>query len=300
MKFRTPHSIRRHPIHWFCVIVFCALFLCSLQATAKKPRKQASPTPLPAAEFPGSEEVKWQVGPSVGDLGDTAQVRLPEGYVFAGAKDTRLLMEAMHNPETGQELGFVAPPSKEWFVVFEYDDVGYVNDDEKSSLDADAVLKSIREGNEHGNQERARRGWPAFNVVGWEQPPRYNDQTHNLEWAIRGESAGSPVVNYETRLLGRGGVMKATLVVDPAVLSTVMPDFKNVIAAFDFKDGKKYAQFTKGDKVAAYGLSALIVGGAAAVAVKTGAFKWLWKLIVVGVIGLSGFIKKLFSRRKTA
>ena len=135
-------------------------------------------------------------------------------------------------------------------------------------------------------------------ILGWEQPPHYNETTHNLEWAIKGESEGEAVINYNTRLLGRGGVMKVTLVTDPSILSATLPDFKNVLGTFGFKQGQKYAEFRKGDKIAEYGLSALIVGGATAVAVKSGMFKWLWKLIVVGFIAVSGFIKKLFSRNK--
>ena len=232
-------------------------------------------------------------------MGNTAAVKIPDGFVFAGAMDTRKLMEAMQNPATGQELGFVAPVTKDWFVVFEFDDVGYVKDDEKNSLDADAMLESIRSGNEEGNKERVRRGWAPMTVIGWEQVPHYNELTHNLEWAIRGESAGDAVVNFNTRILGRGGVMKATLVADPSIMSTVIPDFKNVLAGFNFNEGQRYNQFAKGDKIAEYGLSALIVGGATAVAVKSGMFKWLWKAIVVGFLAISGFIKKIFSRRKT-
>jgi hypothetical protein len=52
--------------------------------------------------------------------------------------------------------------------------------------------------------------------------------------------------------------------------------------------------------MAEYGLSALIVGGAAAAAAKSGAFKGLAKLIGVGVLGVIGVVgaglKKLFRR----
>jgi uncharacterized membrane-anchored protein len=44
---------------------------------------------------------------------------------------------------------------------------------------------------------------------------------------------------------------------------------------YSFNEGEKYSEFRSGDKIAEYGLSALIVGGAAAAAVKTGAFKGL-------------------------
>src|SRR5713101_4544838 len=88
------------------------------------------------------DKVHWQRGPSVGNLGDIAEVRVPAGYVFAEANDTRVLMEAMQNPTNGHELGFLAPATLDWFMVFEFDDIGYVRDDEKGSLDADAMLES--------------------------------------------------------------------------------------------------------------------------------------------------------------
>lgn len=251
------------------------------------------------AQTPSLEGVKWQEGPSIGDLSGTAEVRIPAGYVFAGANDTRVLMEEMQNPTSGKEMGFIAPAGLDWFVVFEFDDVGYVRDDEKNTLDADAMLESIKKGTEAGNKERRRRGWPIMTILGWEQQPRYNETTHNLEWAIRGESEGNQVINYNTRLLGRGGVMRVTLVIDPTTLSQTLPKFKNVLSGFDFKQGQKYAEFRQGDKVAKYGLTALVVGGASAVAVKTGMFKWIWKVLVVVFLALVVFLKNLFSRKKS-
>ena len=118
------------------------------------------------------DQIAWQKGPSLAAIGEIAQIQVPEGYVFAGPNDTRLLMEAMQNPTSGTELGFIAPDTLDWFIVFEFDDIGYVKDDEKNSLDADAMLKSIKSGTERANEERKRRGWPLLTIVGWEQPPR--------------------------------------------------------------------------------------------------------------------------------
>jgi uncharacterized membrane-anchored protein len=246
------------------------------------------------------ERVKWLQGPSIGRLGDIAEVRVPAGYVFADAHDTRLLMEAMHNPTSGTELGFIAPARLDSFLVFEFEDTGYVKDDEKNSLDADAMLKAIQKGNEAANRARAKRGWAPLNITGWEQLPRYNPETHNLEWAIRAESEGSPVINWNTRLLGRSGVMKVTLVTDPKILHETLPHYQTLLGGYSYSSGHRYAEFRQGDKMAHYGLSALVVGGATAVAAKTGILKSLWKALVVGFLAGIGVLRKLFTRKKEA
>ena len=282
-------------------VAVSVLCVCALIVVGQSRRRPSpSPSPTPAFGWGSFEGVTWQKGPSVGDLGTHAQVKVPEGYVFAGARDTRTIMEANHNPVTGKEMGFVAPAGEDWFAVFEFDDVGYVKDDEKDSLDQNALLDSIKQGTEAGNKERIKRGWPTMSIIGWETPPRYNDITHNLEWAIRAQSEGLPVINHNTRVLGRGGVMEVTLVADPAVLAETMPKFKAMLDGFQFKQGQRYAEFRAGDKTAAYGLTGLIVGGGTAALVKTGAFKWLWKVIVAGVAGIAALFKKIFSRNKNA
>ena len=282
-------------------VAVSVLCVCALIVGGQS-RKRPSPSPSPSPQFgwENFEGVNWKKGPSLGDLGADAQVKVPEGYVFAGATDTRTIMEANHNPVTGREMGFVAPAGEEWFAVFEFSDVGYVKDDEKDSLDANALLDSIRTGTEAGNKERVKRGWPIMTILGWQTPPRYNEMTHNLEWAIRAQSEGAPVVNHNTRILGRGGVMEVTLVTDPSTLSETLPKFKTMLEGFEFKQGHRYAEFRAGDRTAAYGLTGLIVGGGTAALVKTGAFKWIWKALVAAAVGVAALLKKIFSRDKTA
>ena len=100
--------------------------------------------------------------------GDTVivNVNVVEGCGFADAEGTKQFLTMTQNPTSGDEKGTVicqivtaAGDTSEWFAVFEYDEVGYVKDDEKGSLDADEILKSLREGNEAGNEMRRERGW---------------------------------------------------------------------------------------------------------------------------------------------
>jgi uncharacterized membrane-anchored protein len=257
----------------------------ALVAPAQEPEFEEFPLP----------ELQWQSGPVRANIGHIAAIDLPDGYEFLEATDTQTILELFENPVSGAELGLIAPAGRnfEWFVVFEFDDIGYVKDDEKDQLDADAMLQAMREGTRQSNIERRQRGWATMEVIGWEQPPHYDERTHNLEWAIRAESDGELIVNYNTRILGRKGVMDVSLVVDPEDLASVLPEFKKLLSRYTFVEGEKYAEFKAGDKVAQYGLTALVTGGAAAVALKTGLLQKLWKFIVIGAIAVGAFFKKI-------
>jgi uncharacterized membrane-anchored protein len=243
-------------------------------------------------------------GPGTAEM-NNSYFNIPQGYLFTDGDGARTLLEAMGNFTNGSEQGLLFSPDREWFVVFEFSDDGYVKDDEKDELDADKMLKAIKEGNEAANEERQRRGMPALHVLGWEQPPRYNETTHNLEWATRAESEGALSVNYNTRLLGRRGVMEVTLVCEPAILAATLPHYQTMLASFSYRPGETYAEFRQGDKIAQYGLAALVLGGAAAGAAKLGLFAWLavflkkaWKLVAVAVAAIAAAIGKLFGGRR--
>jgi uncharacterized membrane-anchored protein len=247
--------------------------------------------------------IDWQVGPAIGKLGDVAEITVPEGYRFAGSDGVRKFMELTQNPVGGNELGVILPPegAGEWFVVFEFNRIGYVKDNEKDALDADAILKSIKEGTAYANEERRKRGWSTVDVVGWHSAPRYDTVTNNLTWAIVGASEGDRSVNHSVRLLGRSGVMKADLVLDAKEAATALPEFDQLLTQFQFTSGNKYAEFVPGDKIAEYGLTALVAGGLGAAAAKSGLLGKLWKFIVLGVVGAFAALKKalgsLFGKR---
>jgi uncharacterized membrane-anchored protein len=257
------------------------------------------------------DAIDWKDGPAEGRLGSVGKLAIPEGCRFTDASGAHRFMELTENPP-GDEIGVLlcatAPEgnpaaSDTWFVVFEYDESGYVKDDEKSQLDADKILATLQEGNEAGNRERRRRGWTELTLDGWERPPYYDEGTHNLTWATRGISEGDTSVNHSVRLLGRGGVMKADLVTRHSSFEHALPAFANVVAGTAFLPGNTYGEWRAGDKVAAYGLTALVAGGAAA---KLGLFGKLWKAvaaagkaIIVGVIAVVAWLRSLFRRKKT-
>lgn len=246
---------------------------------------------------PPASTINWQECPCIAKLGDLAEISLPEGYSFAGREGTIKFMEINQNPTSGNELGVVLRHTEngDWFVVFEFEDSGYVKDDEKDELDADALLSSIRKGTDAANEIRKKNGWSPLNIKGWQSRPFYDQTTNNLTWAIKAESVDGEVVNHSVRLLGRSGVMHVDLVLDPQLLDYAVPEFNSVLRNYKFSPGHRYSEFRRGDKLAEYGLTALIAGGAGAVAAKTGLLAKFWKLIVAGILALGAMIKKFFS-----
>jgi uncharacterized membrane-anchored protein len=247
--------------------------------------------------------VNWVVGPTTVDLGkNLAELMLDGEYIFANAGDTRKLMEMIGNPPSNSEIGLIGPRTEgqDWYIVFEHEAVGYIKDDEKGKIDADAIIKNIKAGTERSNEYRRKRGIPPLHVKGWYKEPYYDEETHNLTWAILGESGGTEIVNHNVRLLGRDGYISAVLVTDPKTLDGLIGELDGVIANVAYKQGRSYAEYVKGDKIAKYGLTALIAGGAATAAVKFGLFKYLakfWKIIAVGAVAVFSAIAKAFSSR---
>jgi uncharacterized membrane-anchored protein len=242
-------------------------------------------------------------GPAKVQLKDVAQLEVPVGFSFIDGNSYRELLKKAGEPVSGNEMGLLASTNDDWAVIFRFTDSGYVKDDDKNSLNADKILDSIKRGTAEANKERARNGNPTIEVVGWEQPPKYDDSTHNLEWCIRGISEDHPILNYNTRLLGRKGYMSAVLIVDPDKFSATMPAYRNLLANYAFQTGQSYAEFRPGDKVAKYGLAALVVGGAAVGAAKLGlftslllVFKKAFKLVIVAVVAIIASIKKFFAK----
>jgi uncharacterized membrane-anchored protein len=242
-------------------------------------------------------QVTWVEGPALVDVGSNlAQIDLGSDYLFASEDDTRAIMNYIGNPPSEYEVGMVASKDENanWFIVFEHYPVGYIRDDDKDSIDAAAILESYRKGTEEGNDERVKQGFSPLTIVGWYEEPYYDEQTHNLTWAMLAEDSDGQVVNYNIRLLGRGGYMSAVLVADPSTLSALKPQLAGIIGNLSYKSGNRYAEFIQGDKVAKYGLTALVAGGAGAAAVKFGLFKALGKFGKVIVVAILVFFAALW------
>jgi len=265
------------------------------------------PSPASAQEDAATKQFRalpWKLEPDVGSIAGKANVPLTGGLRFLEPEATSKFMELTGNlPRSDSYL--LGRNDLGWFAVFDFVPEGYVKDDEK--IDADGLLGILKEGNKRSADERKKRGLPGLTLEGWQIAPRYDQENRRLEWAtlLRAES-GEKVVNYSTKLLGRRGYTSAVLVADPQNYEQDIREFKTALKTIQYVQGETYAEWKPGEKVAAYGLGALVVGGAAAVATKkgfwallVGLFGAFWKVILgVGVAVLAA-IGSIFRKKNT-
>jgi uncharacterized membrane-anchored protein len=271
-------------------LIFGLLFLFPFVLSAQNPQDEI-------------RKLAWQAGPTEGRIGIKATIKVPKGYVFLAEKDTSRFLQLMGNPPRDGHYLF-APETLDWFAVFSFDATGYVKDDEK--IDPGALLKSLKESDAPANEERKRLGMSPLYTVGWEVPPHYDTDTKRLEWGLRLKSEGERfTVNYTSRLLGRTGVMSAILVADPETLPTDTQAFKVGLKQFSYVAGEKYSEFKAGDRMAEYGLAALVLGGAAAVATKKGLWAVIgaflaafWKILIGVGVALLAALGSLFKKKQ--
>lgn len=248
-------------------------------------------------------------GPQDIEVAGQGVLHLPAGLVWIPQPQATALLNAMGNPGKDDRLqGLVFPGQGDWFATLRYESSGYIKDDDAKDWNADDLLKSYRDGTEAANAERAKMGVPALEIVGWAEKPAYDAATHRLVWAMSSRHKGASAsegqgVNYNTYALGREGYFSLNLVTDLASLPGNKGHAQTLLAALDYKEGKRYADFSAStDRVAEYGLAALVVGAGAK---KLGLFALMAafaaKFAKVGLlllVGLGGAFLKLF-RRKT-
>ncbi|MES2742700.1 MAG: DUF2167 domain-containing protein [Pseudomonadota bacterium] len=244
--------------------------------------------------------------------GQIATLDLPDGFGYlAPAETERVLVDAWGNPPGMATLGMILPADVSpasaagWGVIVTYDKDGHVKDDDADGIDYDDLLEEMQEGVRDHNAERKKRGYPSMHLFGWAERPRYDKASHKLYWAkelgLDGEQVHS--LNYNVRVLGREGVLVLNAVAGMHQIAEIRTEMQRVTAFTEFVPGKRYADFNGAtDKLAGYGIAALVAGGAAAA--KLGLFGKLFalllafkKIVLLLLLVAGGGILKLFARK---
>ncbi len=287
-------------------------FLLVLIALAVEPFAQAQQDE--AAQREKAQKLADSLNYQKGEItlkGGLAKIHVPEEFRYLDAKDANTVLSRLWgNPPDSSTLGLllpakVSPLSKEaWAVIITYDEDGYVKDDEAEKMDYDKLMKTMKEDTREGSKEREKQGYGSIELIGWAAAPRYDKATHKMYWAKElkfGDNDGN-TLNYNIRMLGRRGVLVLNAVAGMGQLQDIEAAAPAVLAMVDFQEGHRYTDFNAStDKVATYGIAALVAGGLAA---KAGLFKGLIvallaakKVVIVGFIAVAAWVKKLFAKK---
>jgi len=286
-----------------CALMLVALLIASPLFAQDAPPEEPSPE---VQQF--IESLKFESG-TIALPEAKATLKLQGEMRFLRGDDAeRVLSQLWGNPPGSNPLGMLLPSATAltdaggYAVVLTYNDDGYVSDEEASKVDYDEMLKEMQEGARAANEEREKAGYGTVELLGWADRPHYDSTSNKIYWAKRLKFSGSPqdTVNYDVRVLGRSGYLSLNAVAGMDQLEMIKSEMPRVIELTEFDSGARYADYQAGsDKVAAYGIAALVAGGVAA---KAGLFGKLFaallaakKLLIPLLIGIGLAAKKVFS-----
>jgi uncharacterized membrane-anchored protein len=287
-------------------LALIASLVCAQLAWAEEPAPEAD---AGAAVWQAAQAAMVR-GPHAIELRDQAQLALPEGYGFVPAKEGAAVMDLLGNSTDSRFVGLIFPNSDaQWFVTIDYEPSGYIKDDDAQDWNADELLQSLKDGTEAANEHRKDLGMSELEVTRWVEKPAYDSPSHRLVWSAEArEKSGEATdltINYNTYVLGREGYISLNLITTASTVEADKPAAHELLEAVGFNDGKRYTDFdASSDKVAAYGLAAL-VGGIAAKKLGLLAtlgifFAKFAKVIIVGVGAAGTAIVKFFKGRSSS
>ena len=238
-----------------------------------------------------------------------ATLTVPEDFVYIGPEDANLVLTAFWgNPPGSKNLGMLFPVKytpidpEAWGVEISYEEEGYISDKDAAEIDYSEMLQQMKKDTAQTSKYRVKQGYPSIELVGWADKPYYDQETKKLYWAKELKFDNSPdhSLNYDIRILGRKGVLNMSFIAGMEQLTEIQLNREKVLAMANFNEGMRYEDFDPSvDKVAAYGIGALVAGKVLA---KTGllaaAVLFLKKFWFVIVAGLFGVAKLLFGRKK--
>jgi uncharacterized membrane-anchored protein len=252
----------------------------------------------------------WQSN-TVSIANGIAKLNLSKDFKYLNEEQSNyVLHDLWGNPPRTDVLGMIFPASSGPFsdssyaFIITFDEAGYVKDNDAEKINYDDMLTEMQKGETEENRERAKGGYVPIHMVGWAARPYYDKENRVLHWAkeLRFGYDSIHTLNYEVRVLGRKGVLSLNAVATMSELELVTADINKVLKIPEFSEGNRYKDFNSNtDKVAEYGIGALVAGGILA---KTGVFavigKFLlaaWKFIMIGIVAMWGAIKKFFTGR---
>ncbi len=239
-----------------------------------------------------------------------ATIIVPKGFKYLDEQQAqRVLVDLWGNPYyEGMTLGMILPEGQgvmgdDGYVFnIEYNEIGFVKDDDAGDIDYDELLADLQEETAAANKEREQAGYQPVTIIGWAASPYYDKDRKILHWAKEAKFGDSEehTLNYNIRVLGRKGVLVLNAIGGMSSYGLVERDVAQVLDIVQFNDGYKYGDFNPSvDEVASWTIGGLVAGKVLA---KAGFFAFLlkfWKFIAIGGVVAGRFVWAKVRGRKT-
>jgi uncharacterized membrane-anchored protein len=241
-----------------------------------------------------------------------AIINISKGFKFLNAEQSKFVLHNIWgNPERDDILGMIFPDTSSPFdagsfvFIISFEEDGFVKDDDADKIDYNDLFNEMKKLEPGTNKEREKQGYEPIKMIGWASTPYYDKKGKVLHWARELQFGNNEehTLNYDVRVLGRKGILSLNAIASIHNLDLVKNNIDKVLAMPEFTAGNRYSDFDESsDKIAEYGLGALVAGGILA---KTGGlaligkfFLAAWKFILIGIVALWGTIKKFFGKKK--
>ncbi|WP_208858071.1 DUF2167 domain-containing protein [Halomonas aestuarii] len=272
-------------MHKFGIILVVLTFSFSTLSHAKQENY-----PLSQAAIENEvANLPWETEPADYHLSKSnSSVYLPQGLALLRGDGARRFMYLSQGVEHPNIEATIINYDNLTQVTFAYQDSGYVSIDDWSEIDPDDLLEGIRKNTEKANEERIENGLPKLHVTDWLVKPVLDEKNYAAYWAILAEEGSGNVVNAVALNLGKKGFEKVTWVGTKEQYLNSDGFLETILDEHDFDQGFRYADYSTGDKVAAFGIATLVAATAGG---KSKAGKTTLAAIGLAILA---FMKKFF------
>ena len=249
------------------------VLICSSQLFSQKGSKSSKEDEDLKAEMAYLDSVEHAMNYQHGSIlldNDLAKITVPKGFKYLNSSQTDFVLTSIWgNPPGQNSMGMLLPEnmgvtaSESYAFIIEWDEMGYVKDDDADKINYDDLLEEMQEDVDAGSQDRVKEGYESIKLVGWAAKPFYDKTNKILHWAkeLKFGNSSENTLNYNIRILGRKGVLILNAVASIKQLPLVNKDIKSVLNIVEFTDGNKYTDYKPSvDKLAAVGIGGLVAG----------------------------------------
>lgn len=233
-----------------------------------------------------------------------SSIALPEGYGAILGKDIETLYAINREPLESDVEAVVFNQIDNGYVIFCSVNDGYVTLDDWQEINPKELLQSIIENNKITNEKRKELGGTPIEIVGWAQEPFLDRHTNTVYWAIEVvDSHNIRSINSEGLRLGRNGYESVNWVTSKEDYIPLGGNLDDMLCAHSFNPGFRYTDHIDADRIAGYGIAALVAAMTGGKIAKAGSLvallailKKFSTLIITAVAGLAYKFRGFFKR----